>query len=931
MCTQQHGPGISESMTLDDLRTLFSEYAAVSNQLSSHVDYETCTKLAMVLSDFLEEKVCKLVEAAAGKPILYSYQSDCTSFLTWHTITGQLGGKKLQRKGKTLTELLLERGYFVVRSGIGSVQSCVLLSEPRIMSAGKTTFYMFAAACEFSSLLRTRGHRGICLNHCSFDRQALSSLARCLHQRVEALYVKELAGEGGADAQLMRLLDWFEATGCPLHDASNALSWSLRPFSNVQMLSDLFVVISSIRNAFSLICQKLPIFVVMHLRWDFQEKDPDEARRFWQTIGVPSDLLETVVEANPRWDGHQLLVSTAIQVMSDHIEHIQSILVSLYRFRIFSSTRWLSVGQSCRTLMAGLFVGLDRVVQMVRQDKTMTDYYAHGFSRLDAPMRKYICIAGVSSFLAESVIEQLLEDARVARHVDALSDLVLEEFNFIASLGANIYDRLVGVIVDPCYKGADLQHDVIHSVYTQRAFLEKRIFSQARSFPWSLASGIVPDNLQKLSQEVIGHIDSGCTAKIKELLDLGWNMASLVSGVELLLDVEWGPRAVEQGHGSCAVLHKFHPDIQQESMVSRSLLHQCRSMWTKAPELQKIANMEVLYERNAKKARGHRTGRHVFLSELMESATKHKEGTSLSQEEKEILMMQHSGLYDALPLSKQLHYDGVAVEENTSASLAADSHLAFLEAQLLLAKGRYEQEKKAMGTRANLSDHRFTQADMEVLLSMYTSDKYSLARVKDRTTKVHRAPEQPPQHVRDAFASVDIGGTAPRPTMTATWCRRLCMHRHQCIGVAIGASLAEGSEWFIFLFATQSPLEVWFVRAELCSTPIPVYDSLSPAERVGFGNTWQPYQLQVKDGSFLTDVNIPFEQDAEVLMLLGLKFIGGSFCSSWGPCLPLEVWEEQWALPDPSSTRKGNAQKPTVSTDVRQKFPWVVDCLKGQV
>ena len=70
VCTHQHGPGISESMTLDDLRTLFSEYAAVSKQLSSHVDYETCTKLDMVLSDFLEEKVCKLVEAAAGRPIL---------------------------------------------------------------------------------------------------------------------------------------------------------------------------------------------------------------------------------------------------------------------------------------------------------------------------------------------------------------------------------------------------------------------------------------------------------------------------------------------------------------------------------------------------------------------------------------------------------------------------------------------------------------------------------------------------------------------------------------------------------------------------------------------------------------------------------------------------------------------------------------------
>ena len=107
---------------------------------------------------------------------------------------------------------------------------------------------MFDAACEFSSLLRARGHRGISVNHCSFDRLALSSLSRCLRQRVEAQYVPELSGDEDPEAALMCLLDWHVATSCPLHDASYALSWSTRPFSNEQLLSDLFIVVSSIRN-----------------------------------------------------------------------------------------------------------------------------------------------------------------------------------------------------------------------------------------------------------------------------------------------------------------------------------------------------------------------------------------------------------------------------------------------------------------------------------------------------------------------------------------------------------------------------------------------------------------------------------------------------------------------------------------------------------
>ena len=293
-------------------------------------------------------------------------------------------------------------------------------------------------------------------------------------------------------------------------------------------------------------------------------------------------------------------------------------------------------------------------------------------------------------------------------------------------------------------------------------------------------------------------------------------------------------------------------------------------------------------------------------------------------------MTQHSGLYNTFPLEKKRHYDAVADEANVAAALAADAALYWQEAQLLLAKSRNEQESKARGQRPNLSDHRFTDADMETLLYMYTSATYSPARIQAATTRAHMAPEQPPQHVRDAFAAVQIGETAPRATIQATWLKRLCEHRHHCMGVAFGTSLAEGSQWFVFLFASQSPLEVWFARAELCSMTIPAYDSFSHAERVEYGDVWQPYQFQMGDVSFVRDLNLDFAPDADVQVLVGLKFVGASLCRSRGPCLSLKEWEEEWPLPETASGSKNRSHKPHASDDVLEKFPWVADCLKGQ-
>ena len=96
-------------------------------------------------------------------------------------------------------------------------------SPYRIMSTGKSCWFQFTAACDFSHTLRTQGHTGIVVNHVCMDRGALSAPARPMHQQLAAQYDPDLNPELDADYEKFELMDGFVATGCALHDCSNAL------------------------------------------------------------------------------------------------------------------------------------------------------------------------------------------------------------------------------------------------------------------------------------------------------------------------------------------------------------------------------------------------------------------------------------------------------------------------------------------------------------------------------------------------------------------------------------------------------------------------------------------------------------------------------------------------------------------------------------
>ena len=111
---------------------------------------------------------------------------------------------------------------------------------------------------------------------------------------------------------------------------------------------------------------------------------------------IDTDFIETIAEADPHWDGHILCVSGMPDAIGPRAQRlsacaqdpkVHSDAMVERRDLLPNADRWL-------------FIGLSRLVQMVRVDPAMTDCYLHGSSKLDVATWKHVCISGIAAYVA---------------------------------------------------------------------------------------------------------------------------------------------------------------------------------------------------------------------------------------------------------------------------------------------------------------------------------------------------------------------------------------------------------------------------------------------------------------------------------------------------------------------------------------------------
>ena len=215
--------------------------------IASHVlrdrDWEKLPKLVEALKQLFSYKSEAFIKDVGENALLYSYQSDATSYSCMAQAVGQLDGIPVVRKGKVLVGFLMERGFLISLTPALERKVTLLLRDPRPLHAGKAAWNAFTAMFEFFSNPRCKGFGGILIVHLCMDRALFTACARMLHQCRQAYYTAGLGPDLGEMSRVLYLTEWNVSTGCALHDCQSALKWSMAPFAGNGVIDDLHIVL----------------------------------------------------------------------------------------------------------------------------------------------------------------------------------------------------------------------------------------------------------------------------------------------------------------------------------------------------------------------------------------------------------------------------------------------------------------------------------------------------------------------------------------------------------------------------------------------------------------------------------------------------------------------------------------------------------------
>ena len=285
------------------------------------------------------------------------------------------------------------------------------------------------------------------------------------------------------------------------------------------MLKDVYVATESCRSAFDLLHEYLPVFLARHMELSASAYDKDEVAASWRCIGVGADWVDLLAEVNPVYRQGKLFVSDMVHGKIVSADQVGDLLLYIFRFSNFSTTRWCSVGKSCRSLFAAVSVGLLPLALLALQLNGSLETKLHGVKKLNDDIRWYLAVASIVTWIPEAFELAVAEDDRICRRLEELEEVVQEELDYVFRIEKFVWQRLAFVAKGLLWEG-ELMDACLQSCHLSVAFLAQRVFSVARALPWSLTLGDVEQMLVQLQegQELV--IDP-VTQNILRLLELG--------------------------------------------------------------------------------------------------------------------------------------------------------------------------------------------------------------------------------------------------------------------------------------------------------------------------------------------------------------------------------------------------------------------------
>ena len=303
--------------------------------------------------------------------------------------------------------------------------------------SGKGAIESFNGLVEYFPTLDQVDHEGFHIHHYSWDG-ALYSACTTLARKHHTVVLRQLVNRLPAHLGPMKVLkSWLLTTGCGLHNIHNGFTWGISKLlqSDDTMLDDLFIVLSSLRNGYKHLQTHLASFLIDHVAFAVIDVARDDLHSFWSALDVPPELCNLLADHGVLWQGDRLHVGPAHQDDPEILSWLYDACMTVFRFKKYSTSRWLTVGCCCRTLIASLALGLHRLHELCIMDpKVGNYYYLNGFATLTPSMRRFCVVAALASRSTEALGLAVLDDDRAVRQILSYESILEEEMHWLKML-----------------------------------------------------------------------------------------------------------------------------------------------------------------------------------------------------------------------------------------------------------------------------------------------------------------------------------------------------------------------------------------------------------------------------------------------------------------------------------------------------------------
>ena len=271
------------------------------------------------------------------------------------------------------------------------------------------------------------------------------------------------------------------------------------------------------------------------------------------------------------------------------------------------------MGTSCRVMVAAFLTGITDMVRHIKKDKSNSQWFLKGFSRLDATRLEFITICAVVSRVPEAIQAELMHDNRVAMVADSLWDAAAKEVKWVIDVPEGTWTELGGLCNRPASWVKDMAINAAHIAF---AFFHRRVLTPAAEYPWCLARGDIASNFRDFAADECP--DGPISKHVWLLMHRPFPKGQLIKTVEMLGHVGWTSLPAEQQHASLANLIKWHPDCDTTTFVSRALLLQARKLLPIKTKEEKEADKLSANLQHILRVEPHRiTGRHELISSMV--------------------------------------------------------------------------------------------------------------------------------------------------------------------------------------------------------------------------------------------------------------------------------------------------------------------------